>query len=358
MKIFDAHLHSTKPFPVEKSIENYKQYIKWTNTEKLAFLSLPCYNVYGQNIKNLFYKEVFSPNGYAFAGLEYHPYQSKKELSEQFLAQVKLYSQVGYDGIKMLEGKPFYRKELGYGLADDCYDKAFGYLEEKQIPIILHNADPEENWDYDRLCEWGKTHNWFVGPDQPTKREFYDEVIKVLKKHPRLRLTMAHFGFTSEKIEEAEEFLSYPNTMLDTTPGGEQFMHFLENERAWKEFFVKYQDRIIYGTDTYNYYTDDEEEWYRAMTSRPNLVKDFFASNQESAYLGEPNFKFKGWDFPKAITDKIFFGNAYREFGEPKPIDYLYMLEKLEALKGCFADDSLDEQDRLYMLNYVKNLKK
>jgi predicted TIM-barrel fold metal-dependent hydrolase len=47
---------------------------------------------------------------------------------------------------------------------------------------------------------------WYVGDCLPSKSELFNDVIKVLKRHPKLRLNLAHFGFTTDAYEEAEEY--------------------------------------------------------------------------------------------------------------------------------------------------------
>ena len=63
------------------------------------------------------------------------------------MRQVKRFMAMGYDGIKLLEMKPMLLRNLGQAwLSKPCYEEMFGYLEEKQIPVLLHVNDPETFW--------------------------------------------------------------------------------------------------------------------------------------------------------------------------------------------------------------------
>ena len=361
MKYFDAHVHCSMKNSVEKSIEYYKQICEWNETEKMSILSLPHDSdgkiSFSQNIKTLFYKLYFTPNAYAFAGLE-HPLKviDKGDLSNWFLRQAQEYYMVGYDGMKMLEGYPSLRKEMDLSLCDSVYDAYYSFLEEKRIPIVMHIANPTENWGK-YASKFAKKAGRVYDGTYPSKEQLYQEVEGIMKKHPKLRLTLAHFGFWSDNIAKAERFLGdYEYTMLDTTPGGEQFLHLAEGWSEWELFFEKYRDRILYGTDTYNHFLENREEWKKSVTSRPNLVKDFFCSNDEHSYLGDPNFTYKGRRLRKGITDKIFYQNAITQYGKPRTISLKYMSEKIMQLKKYYKDDKFEMQDLLFIENYIKGL--
>lgn len=364
MRSFDAHVHCSMKNPVERSIEYYKQICEWNETEKMAILSIPhspgfgkC-GSYTQNIKTLFYKLYFAPNFYAFAGLE-HPKNitDEEKLADLFLKQAEVYALAGYDGIKMLEGAPILRKDMGIPLHSKVYDKFFAFLEENFIPVTMHIANPSENWDINRVSEYAKKNGRFCSSNDLTKAQLHEEVEKVMKKHPKLRLTLAHFGFWSESIGEAEHFLGdYEYTMLDTTPGGEQFLHIAERWDEWESFIDKYQDRILYGSDVGNHVLEDKAEWKQSVTSRPNLVKYFFCTDDEHKYLGDPQFTYKGVCLDKTITEKIFYKNAEREYGNPKPISIEYMLDKISKLKRDYQKDEFEMQDLLFIENYIKGL--
>lgn len=359
MRYFDAHVHCSMKNSVEKSLEYYKQICEWNETEKMAILSIPHRTngeiSFSENIKALFYKLYFTPNVYAFAGLEHSlNVLDGEELSNSFLRQAEECYQAGYDGMKMLEGYPSLRKEMHLAICDPAYDAYYAFLEEKRIPIVMHMANPAENWGIN-ASDFAKKAGRVYNETYPSKEQLHQEVKEIMKKHPKLRLTLAHFGFWSDNIAEAERFLGdYEYTMLDTTPGGEQFLHMAEAWNKWELFFEKYQDRILYGTDTYNHVLENRKEWNNSVTSRPNLVKDFFCSDDEHSYLGDPIFTYKGKRLRKEITDKIFYRNAIREYGEPKEISLEYMSKKMLRLKKYYSDDKFEMQDLCFMENYIK----
>lgn len=347
-KVYDLHIHYTFDIPLKETIEIFKEEFEKTNTEKYCFLSIP-YKLHGkdvsledmQNIKALYLKKAFSPNGYAFAGLEYR-YEDETALADDLLRQAKEYFEVGYDGMKMLEGYPSMLKARKIPLDHKIYDKYYGFMEEKGYPIIMHMANPKENWDIESASKEAIALGRVYDSSYPTKEEITSQVFSVMEKFPKLKLILAHFGFFSYDIEEAERFLSYENTCFDITPGGEQFINMSKEWDKWLKFWVKHQDRIFYGTDFYAFPKD--ENWEIAFNRRPKFLRQLLETNQTHVYLDE---EFKGVLLDKELRDKIYRKNFLKLLGEPSFIDREYVLNRAEFLlkekkhKSAFAQEDL-----------------
>lgn len=338
-KVFDAHVHHRFEMPIEEAVRIFKLEFPVTGTEKQAFMSLPnnvspegqFYLDEMQNMRMLFLKYAFSPNAYAFSGLE-HPLNvaemDSECLSKEYLRQAEEYASVGYDGMKMLEGYPSMRKAMKRTLCDKVYDRYYSFLEENQIPVTMHVANPETFWNVDSIDEYSKKMGRGCDETYPTKAQLQEEVDGIMKKHPKLRLALAHFGFMSYDIEQAKRWLDeYEHTMFDLTPGGEQLLNMQKNWSEWEKFFAEYQDRIIYGTDYYAFPQD--EKWEENFLRRPKFLREFFETDTEHDYGGRP---FRGIKLDEDILQKIYWDNAMKWFGEPKKIDLSYMQKKSEEL--------------------------
>ncbi len=356
-KVFDLHVHYSFEIPLKETVEIFEKEFAETGAYKYNFLSMP-HHVYDgetltlselQNEKGLFLKQAFSPNAYAFAGLK-HPANLiyNADVANDFLEQVKHYNALGFDGIKMLEGYPQFRKATGVKLCDTVYDKFYTYLEEKGIPIIMHVANPAENWDASKISEYAKANGRGCDETYPTKTQLDGEVISVMQKHPNLKLGLAHFGFLTYDIKKAKEFLdNYLNTFFDITPGGEQFFNMLNDWKNWSKFFYDYQDRIFYGTDFYAFPVTTEKEWRANFTRRPNFLRQFFETDGEHEYVGE---KFHGVKLEKRLRDKIYRENAEKLLGNPKKINQPLFKKMLEKQLGNCNLSALDKADLEYML--------
>ena len=356
--LFDAHIHYTFDIPLGRTVDIFRREFEAAGVTRGCFLSLPHHEKGGtvdlkslQNIKALYLKRAFGSGFYAFAGLV-HPqnYEDKAAVAADFLGQAEEYFASGYDGMKMLEGYPNLIKARGIPLDDEIYDLFYGFMEKNGYPIIMHIANPYENWDITKADPHAILLGRVYDETFPTKDEITAQVFGVMKKFPRLKLILAHMGFFSLEPHNAERFLGeYENTMLDTTPGDEQWIGMSRNWDFWLGFIDKYRDRIIYGTDFYAFPDDEKEKWEIAFMRRTVFLEEFFETDTEHDFS---NKHFKGVDLPRDILRGIYRENAMRLLGEPKPISLEYMRSEVQRLRAIpdlqdhYADEDLEFIER------------
>ena len=244
--VVDSHVHmmKTENFAKIKKIADKAGYEQYT---LLGCAAYPVWT-YG-NLAAAWAKLTDPERIYVYAMP--HEDLDKRPDPRELLEQVKCFHAIGFDGIKLADGKPDVRKRRGIPLDDACYDPMFAYLEQMEIPVVYHSNDPVEFWDKDKVPKWAAEYG-VLYPPEPSWKQIRDETIGILKKHPRLHLTIAHMFFLSngDNLELAEELLlTYPNLMFDVTPGWEMFEGFGMDMKGWRSFFLKYADRIVFGTD-------------------------------------------------------------------------------------------------------------
>ncbi|MBE5742930.1 MAG: hypothetical protein E7360_06430 [Clostridiales bacterium] len=363
-KVFDTHVHYNFDISMDEMIKIFKEEFEETGTEKCVFLSLPhnaskegLYLNAEQNVKGMFLKYIFSPNAYAFAGLIHPQAQiSNEERAKLYYDQAVRYHSVGYDGIKMLEGHPTLRKTMKIALDSSVYDKFYSYLEEVGMPIIMHVADPAESWNLETASESAKTLGRTYAGSYPSKKQLTDEVFGILNKHPKLKLGLAHFGFMSYDISEAERFLSYKNTFFDLTPGGEQLINMSNVWEKWLPFFEEYQNRILYGSDFYAFPKKDETEWRIAFRRRPDFLRQFFETESEHLYI---NQTFCGVNIGERLRTKIYRDNFMNLLDQPKLIDIDYLKAEINSLlKNPPNENEYYTKDGVIDTSKPENLKK
>ena len=231
---------------------------------------------------------------------------------------------MGCDGFKLFEGKPEYRKEFDRPLCDASLDPFYAFCEEKGLPIVMHFGDPREFWDINRVPKWALERDWFWGNGEYTHfDDLQKEVEGILEKFPKLKLILAHFFFVSDDLEYAHNFMQkWENVCFDLTPGTEMFFNFDAKSEEWRAFFLQYADRILFGSDIYNYHREPEHTVEEQYGSAVNLVRSFL--ERKEPFLG-------GWmqelishpfALPDEILDKIYHDNFVRMFGaQPRPLD-------------------------------------
>lgn len=251
INVIDSHIH------IMGGIENFEYLINQKNTygyEKVNILSIQPMGDLSQNAKCLAFK-VKSKGDFAFAGLQY---SGDKNFLEQAVEAIKM----GFDGFKMIEGKPGIRKMTGLALDSNEYAPFYNFLCKNNIPLTLHAADPKSLWDDSQASEYAKEQGWvYTGNGFCTKEEIENEVFGILNKHDGINLILAHFFFASDNLERASDLLDrYPNLSFDITPGIEMFLDFKKDIPGTKHFFEKYHKQIIFGTDNFDVASKKDEE--------------------------------------------------------------------------------------------------
>lgn len=292
---------------------------------KLDFKKMPVY-VFGSLHETDAYKDI--------------PYE---EQIERLLA-------LGCDGIKFLQMKPDLRKIVGKGVDHESYDKVFSILEEREIPVLMHCADPETFWDISKMTEKQIARGWYYGDGTHlSKEEHYAEVFRMLDKHPRLKLIFAHFFFLSRSKDEAVRIMEkYPNVSLDLTPGGEMYVGFSEDIEFWRDFFIKYSNRIYFGTDCAG---DKSAE---SCAKLYELV--YTALTHDESEYQMPIWTYntvRGLNLPEDAVDKITHQNFDRLLGEPKPICRKALLSEAERMLAVIDGDPSYEASANWLKEFI-----
>lgn len=292
-------------------------------------------------------KGRFPERVYVFGGLDISPLFMTPDIAgEAFAHYVDALNEMGADGIKMIEGKAMIRKQLPIPDFDTpVYAPYWERLAETQTPLIFHVNDPEEFWDPARVPDWAREMGWFYGDGTYIDNEDqYRQVLNVLDRHPNLNVTFAHFFFLSAQLERLGEYLDrYPRMHVDLTPGIEMYHNFSKDPQRVRDFFLKYQDRILYGTDIgaralladREGGIEREESLARVEVIRGFLENDGpFTLTHDGFLFGGKEAVFQGIDLPQAVLDKIYAQNFVDFAGErPKPLNPEAIVEECQRLE-------------------------
>jgi hypothetical protein len=284
---------------------------------------------------------------YVSGGLDVSAYIiSPDHVGEIFADYIDLLLAAGCDGIKMIEGKPDIRRMLPVPPFDsEVFAPYWEKIEEIQLPVVFHVNDPEEFWDSERIPDWAVGRGWFYGDGNTIDNEVqYAEVINVLEAYPHLRVVFAHFFFMSAQLPRLGELLDqFPNMYVDLTPGIEMYHNFSSNLYTARDFFVNYQDRIVFGTDIGAHALlakPGEGISFDESHERVYLIRNFLENSGEfylpgKGYLfGDPKTPFLGLDLPEPVLDKIYLKNAEQIFGNsPRPIDPAAVIELCDRIE-------------------------
>ena len=176
------------------------------------------------------------------------------------------------------------------------------------IPVSIHTSDPDaffepldatnERWD-----ELGEHPDWsFHGPQFPPKRALLDARNRVFARHPGTTFIALHVANHPEDLDDVSSVLDrYPNVVVET---GARHAELGRQPRRARAFFLKYPDRILFGTDA----APDEamyRNWFRFLETADEHF-DYWNSP------GQGRWTISGLDLPRDVLEKVYAKNAER----------------------------------------------
>lgn len=333
-KIIDSHLHISK-WGNGDFISCFDEYVKNQGVQALNVCSIPLnLSNTANNIMLGFYK-LARPNAYVHAGIELLelPIDNMPSGMDS-VSQYKELMEIGFDGIKMLEGKPTEHKKIGKSLNHPELNKLYAEIEKDGTHVIMHVNDPDEFWDLKRAPQWAIDRGWtYTDGTYTSYEDVRAQAIKILEDYPNIHMTYAHFFFCSKEPEILEElFAKYPNFCVDLTPGGEMYVEFEKNYGFYKNFFHKYSDRLIFGTDRSFMCDEKYADWLF------NVVTTFIGTNEPVTSFD--NKELMGLDLPKEKADNILYANFERRVGTaPKQINKEKFKAYIEKYSFALSDE-------------------
>ncbi len=339
----DLHFHIAEPYAlapeddyIAPTLENAAYIVRAMDAFGYEQVNIPCISLYNPidfvvNPLALYCKTLAPGRVFALGGLRYG---LSREENADLAKQAKALLAAGFDGIKMI-CKPNVRRAMHFPVDDPLFDEFFSFAEEEQFPILYHVGDPETFWDAERAPDWAVKNGWFYGDDEfvPTMQEMWNEVERMLFKHPRLRVAFAHFLFLSEDLDRAQALLDrYPGVSLDLTPGSEMFFGFAANRDKARDFFERNRVRLLFGTDNVAVHGDDVNGALEHGDKHIGRIRAFYETDLESSRYPA------GIKLSDAAVQAIFGGNFTRFLGEtPKPVDRAAAAALCRELKATSA---------------------
>ncbi len=178
--------------------------------------------------------------------------------------------------------------------------------------LIAHQAEPDVAWIPDPKAidnsYYAKHPEWNMSkiPGAPSKAAVIASRDHLLAENPKLRVVGAHLGSMESDVDLVAQRLDrYPNFAVDTAA---RVPHLTIQPRAKvRAFLIKYQDRVLYGTDTEIIRRSDVKpsiaDWQK------QLAEDwrYFSTADTFNYDGH---RVKGLQLPLPVLRKLYHDNA------------------------------------------------
>jgi len=203
---------------------------------------------------------------------------------------------------------------------DNKLDPVFSHMSRADIPLLAHIGEPKNCWlpldkmtvenDRNYFANHPEYH-MYLHPEMPSYERIIYARDRILSQHGQLKVVGAHFGSVEWNLDSlADRLEKFPNFAVDMAARiGHMHYHSDKDYEKTRQFFIKYHDRILYGTDMG---TDSEmatsgesfhQYWYG------DWVYLATAEQFESRFV---NKMVKGLRLPKEVIDDIYYNNSIK----------------------------------------------
>ena len=232
--------------------------------------------------------------------------------SDRESAQLRASFEAGAKGLK-------FHKSLGLGVRykngrfmpvdDPKLDPIWEVCAAYKRPVEIHTGDPGAFFTpLDQFTErWHELNDhpeWlFHGKDFPKRSDLHAQRIRVIARHPNTTFICAHLANDGEDLVEVGRWLdAYPNMYVDIDA---RISELGRQPYSARRFFLKYQDRIMFGTDTA---PNREAYWiyYRFLETDDEYFDPAGGHHRQGFWM------IYGVFLPRDVLEKLYFKNAER----------------------------------------------
>ncbi len=189
---------------------------------------------------------------------------------------------------------------------DPRLDPIWEKCAELGVPVLIHSADPKSFWDpFD-----GDNERWLELKTHPRRKRDatnpvpWEQIIReqhnLFKKHPNTQFINAHMGWYANDLGKLGQLMdAMPNMHVGI---GAIIAELGRQPRFAKAFFIKYQDRILFGKDSWQ--PKEFPTYFRVLESA-----DEYFPYHKKYHAFWPMY---GLDLPDDVLKKVYYKNALR----------------------------------------------
>lgn len=175
-----------------------------------------------------------------------------------------------------------------------------------KIPVLIHAADPKQFWqpaDY-------SNERWLELITHPGRKrsntnpapweQIIEEQHRMFRKHPGTTFINAHFGWYASDLSQLSKLMDQiPNMCVEF---GAVIAELGRQPKMARQFFEKYQDRILFGKDSWQ--PDEYTTYFRVLETGD----EYFPYHKKYHAF----WRMYGMDLPDEILKKVYYKNAIR----------------------------------------------
>ena len=172
------------------------------------------------------------------------------------------------------------------------------------VPVLIHTAEPQEffediDFTNERWLELALYRDRrYPAGKFPRFEELLAERDRMFRKHSKTRFIAAHFGYRANDLAKAQAILDeMPNVHLEVAA---ILAELGRQPRAAHAFFVRNQDRILFGKDSFQ---PDEFPYYWRTFETADEYFDYYRDYHAF-------WKLYGMALPDTVLKKLYYKNA------------------------------------------------
>ncbi|GMN08885.1 hypothetical protein MTsPCn9_06590 [Croceitalea sp. MTPC9] len=249
------------------------------------------------------------PNRFAvFANINFNGV-GNEGWGEQAAAQLEADVKAGAKGLKIYKSLGLRNKDINgnrIAIDDSRLDLIWTKCGELGIPVLIHAADPKSFWD-DMNSD---NERWLELKTRPRRKrsatnpapwqQIIDEQHRMFKKHPKTKFINAHMGWYANNLKKLAKLLDeMPNMSVGI---GAIISELGRQPRQAKAFFIKYQDRILFGKDSWK--PEEFPTYFRVLET----ADEYFPYYKKYHAF----WAMYGLDLPDEVLRKVYYKNALK----------------------------------------------
>ncbi|GAB2575381.1 amidohydrolase family protein [Spirosoma areae] len=330
-KKIDAHMHirTTSQAVSEQALADYFKMVTVNVGVNPAFLDLQeSISIYQVNAhpKQIHYLTAFTLDGW-----------NSDQWAEKTIRQLKESFNKGALGVKLWKNIGMTEKDStgAFIMVDDPrFDPVIQFIIAQNKIVMGHLGEPKNCWlplsemtvNNDR--EYFKNNpefHMYLHPEYPSYTDQIQARDRFVARHPTMRFIGSHLGSLEYDVDSLALRLDrFPNMAVDMA---ERISHLqyqsTRNRERVRKFMIKYQDRILYGTDLgmrdlalfKSTRLSGLVEEAKARLHR-HWVDDWqYFTSDDVMEVDEVDGNFNGLKLPKSVIDKIYYTNAVKWLG-------------------------------------------
>lgn len=225
---------------------------------------------------------------------------------------------LGAKGLKILKELGLHYRDSEGKLINSNDERLAPIWEEAgrlKIPVLIHQADPSgffepvtpDNEHYESLIKYP---SWsFATPKFPRKTELLKRRDELVRNHPSTNFILPHFGNYAENIQYISDFLDEcPNAFIDFSARLDELGR---QPYSTREFFIKHQDRIIFGSDM-PANIESSAEMYRTYFRFLETYDESFYSPDYDGTFDRARWPICGIGLPPEVLRKVYYENILK----------------------------------------------